>query len=141
LNNIQTIVAPGVAGGSTSITLRSGLNGLTIAVGNGSLNETFSVNASGSSSDTFLLSPDFGQLTISSFAATGGSHDVLEFQASMFSYLTPGMTQMQEAAAVLSHATTSGAAVIITDSLGDSVKLASTSLATLNANLADFKFV
>ncbi len=59
----------------------------------------------------------------------------------MFSYLSPStMTQTQEAAAVLSHATTSGTAVIITDSLGDSVKLNSTSLATLNANLGDFKF-
>ncbi len=54
LSNIQTIDALGVVGGSTSVTLRNGLNGLTIAVGNGSLNKTFSVNASGSSSDTFL---------------------------------------------------------------------------------------
>ncbi len=51
------------------------------------------------------------------------------------------MTQAQEAPAAPSLATTSGATVISTDSLGDSVKLASTSLATLNANLADFKFV
>jgi hypothetical protein len=54
---------------------------------------------------------------------------------------TPGRTQTQEAPAAPSLATTSGATVIITDSLGDSVKLASTSLATLYANLADFKFV
>jgi hypothetical protein len=142
LNNIQNVNAPGVAGGTTSVTLRNGLNNLAIEVGSGVLNETFNVNAAGSTSDTFLLTPDFGALTISGFAATGSGHDILQFQASMFSYLTPStMTQAQEAMAVLSHATQSGANTVIADSLGDKVTLNSVSISTLNANLGDFKFV
>jgi hypothetical protein len=42
---------------------------------------------------------------------------------------------------VLGHATTSGGNTIITDSASDSLTLKSTSLATLTANPADFKFV
>ncbi len=59
----------------------------------------------------------------------------------MFSYLTPGMSQAQDLAAVLSHATSSGGTTTITDSLGDALKLNSVSVATLTANPADFKFV
>ncbi len=141
LSNIENVTAPGVAGGTTSVTLRKGLNNLAIGVGSGVLNETFNVNASGSTGDTFLLTPDFGALTISNFAATGSGHDILEFQASMFSYLTPGMTQAAEAMAILGYAAPSGANTVITDSLGDKITLNSVSIATLNANLADFKFV
>ena len=83
--------------------------------------------AYGSGNDTFVLTPDFGHLTISNFADSGSSYDVLQFNASMFSYLTPStMTQAQEAQAVLSHATTSGSAVLIADSLGDRLTISGT---------------
>jgi hypothetical protein len=61
----------------------------------------------------------------------------------MFSYLTPEMTQAQELAAVLSHATTSGVNTTISDTLAsrDSLTLNSVTVATLTANPADFKFV
>ena len=60
----------------------------------------------------------------------------------MFSYLTPsGMTQTQEALAVLSNATSSGGNTMIVDSFGDSLTLQATSLATLKANPGDLKFV
>lgn len=142
LSNIQAIVAPGASGGSTSVTLRSGLNNLAVQVGGGSLNETFSVNAGGSSNDTFVMTPDFGKLTIANFAASGSGQDILQFQASMFSYLSPSsMTLAQEVAAVLSHATQSGSNTVISDSLGDTVTLSSISLSTLSANTGAFKFV
>ena len=53
LSNIENVTAPGVAGGTTSVTLRKGLNNLAIGVGSGVLNETFNVNASGSTGDIF----------------------------------------------------------------------------------------
>lgn len=124
------------------MTLRSGLNNLAVQVGGGSLNETFSVNAGGSSNDTFVMTPDFGKLTIANFAASGSGQDILQFQASMFSYLSPSsMTLAQEVAAVLSHATQSGSNTVISDSLGDTVTLSSISLSTLSANTGAFKFV
>jgi hypothetical protein len=68
------------------------------------------------------------------FAAQGNNHDVIQFNASMFSYLIPGMTQAQDLAAVLSHATTSGGTTTISDTLGDTLALSSISALVLQAN-------
>jgi hypothetical protein len=142
LSNIQTLSVPGVAGGTTSVSLSSSLDNLVIKIGQGVQNETFTVDASGSGNDTFVLTPNFGQLTINNFADSGAYADIVQFNASMFSYLTPStMTQAQEAQALLSHATQSGGNVSITDSLGDRLTIGGTDIATLSANLGDFKFV
>jgi hypothetical protein len=142
LSNIQTLSVPGVAGGTTSVSLSSSLDNLMITIGQGVQNETFSVDASGSGNDTFVLTPNFGQLTIANFADSGPYVDIVQFNASMFSYLTPStMTQAQEAQAVLSNATQSGGNVSITDSLGDRLMIGGTDIATLSANLGDFKFI
>ncbi|WP_296706836.1 hypothetical protein, partial [Rhodoblastus sp.] len=142
LSNIQTLSVPGVAGGTTSVSLSSSLDNLAIKIGQGVQNETFSVDASGSGNDTFVLTPNFGQLTIANFADSGIYADIVQFNSSMFSYLTPStMTQAQQAQAVLSHATQSGGNVSITDSLGDRMTIGGTDIATLSANLGDFKFV
>ncbi len=102
---------------------------------------TETITASGTKGDTFVFTPSFGQDAITGFAATGASHDVLQFSISDFSYLTPAMTQAQDLAAVLAHATQTAAGnTVITDTLGDALTLNAVTKATLTANAADFVF-
>jgi hypothetical protein len=94
--------------------------------------------------DTFVFAPSFGHDVIANFAASGATHDVLEFSASSFSYLTKGETQAADWAALLLRAVSSTAAgAMITDSKGDTVTLDKVAEATLAlaANAGDFKFV
>ena len=137
-----------------ALTLSTSANGLTVNVGSSSLSvsagtETIPLNphttetitATSRTKDSFVFTPSFGNDTIVGFAATGTNHDVIQFSASTFSYLTSGMTQAQDLAAVLSHATSSGGTTTISDSAGDILALNSISAATLKVNPADFKFV
>ena len=137
-----------------ALTLSTSANGLTVNVGASSLSvsagtETIPLNphttetitATSRTKDSFVFTPGFGNDTIVGFAATGTNHDVIQFSASTFSYLTSGMTQAQDLAAVLSHVTSSGGATTISDSAGDTLALNSISVSTLKANPADFKFV
>ena len=152
--NGAVIVSGSSGSGGGNLTLSTNANGVTVNVGTSALavtagTETIplipyateSITATSRTNDTFAFTPNFGNDTFTGFAATGASHDLIQFEASMFSYLTPGMTQAADVTAVLGHATTGGGNVIITDSAGDSLMLKSTSLATLTANPADFKFV
>jgi uncharacterized alkaline shock family protein YloU len=151
---VITSASNGAGGGN--LTLSTNANGVTVSDSASALNVTAgaetvpltpyateSIGAAGRTSDTFAFGPAFGQDTILGFAATGVGHDLLQFEASMFSYLTPEMTQAQELAAVLSHATASGLNTTISDTLAsrDSLTLNSVTVATLTANPADFKFV
>jgi hypothetical protein len=142
----------GSSGGA--LTLSTNGNGLTVNVGASALSVTAgtetipltpytteSITATSRTKDTFVFTPGFGNNRILGFAATGANHDVIQFEASMFSYLTSGMTQAQDLAAVLSHATSSGGTTTISDSLGDKLALNSVSVPTLTANPADFKLV
>ena len=142
----------GSSGGSLSLSTNS--NGLTVNVGTSALSVTAgtetiplnpdateSINATSGGRDSFVFSPNFGTDTILGFDAKGSRHDVIEFETSMFSYLTSGMSQAQDLAAVLSHATSSGGTTTIYNSMGDSLALSKVSVATLQANPADFKFV
>ncbi len=104
-------------------------------------NSAESITATSRTNVTFAFAPGFGNDPIQGFAAIGPGNDVLQFETSMFSYLTSGMNQSAEAAALLSHATSSAGNTIISDSFGDSLTLQSVSVATLNGNLGDFKFV
>ena len=82
----------------------------------------------------FAFSSGSGKETINGFATSGANADYLQLSASAFSYLTPGMTQTQELAAVLLNASSGVAGTTITDSHGDSLTLAGISAATLSAN-------
>ena len=99
-----------------------------------------SINANWYVGETFSLSAGFGQAAISNFTHSGTSHDVIDLSVSMFSYLTPAMTQAQDLAAVLSHATTRGGNLVITDTAGDTLTLDGLSAALLTANAADVSF-
>jgi hypothetical protein len=98
--------------------------------------------APGTDDETFVFGPAFGKDAISGFLAAGAHHDTLQFDGSMFSYLTAGMTEAQQVAAVLLHGVSSTAAgAMITDSHGDSLTLDAISKTVLAAHAADFKFV
>jgi len=98
--------------------------------------------APGTNDETFVFNPTFGKDAISGFLASGANHDTLQFDHSMFSYLTAGMTEAQEVAAVLLHGVSSTAAgAMITDSHGDTLTLDAITKTTLAAHAGDFKFV
>ena len=149
-----TITSSDTGPSSGVLTLTTGANGLTVDVGESTLsvaaghevislraNSTESIVATGRTNDTFVFTPHFGSDTVTGLAVAGANHDTVEFSASMFSYLTPGMSQAQDLAAVLSHATSSGGTTTISDSVGDKLALTAISATTLAANPADFKFV
>ena len=96
--------------------------------------------ASGQKSETFDFDSGFGHAAITGFLATGSTHDVIQLDASMFSYLSPGMTQAQDLAALLASATQVGSNLQIVDLASDVLTLNAISKATLTANPADFKF-
>jgi hypothetical protein len=100
-------------------------------------NETIQIGNAGS--ETFDLGANFGHETIEGFA-TGANPDTVQFALSSFSYLTPGMSQAQDLAAVLSHASSGAAGTTITDSAGDSLTLAGVTSTMISANPAEFKF-
>ena len=126
--NGAVIVSGSSGSGGGNLTLSSNANGVTVNVGTSALGVTAGtetiplipyatelITATSRTNDTFAFTANFGNDTITGFAATGASHDLIQFEASMFSYLTPGMTQAADVTAVLGHATTGGGNVIITD--------------------------
>ena len=94
------------------------------------------------SNETFVYGPGFGQDTISGFLApTSAGHDHLQFMKSMFGFSsTP--TQTADAQALLSNPNFASGTTnaTITDLEGDTLTLNGVTIATLKANLADFKF-
>ena len=64
----------------------------------------------------------------------GASPDMVQLAKSSFSYLTAGMTQAQDLAAVLAHASNGPSGLTISDSHGDTLALAGVSAATIAAN-------
>ena len=131
-------------GSGLTVTSGSGTESLTVGADTFALNphSVETITATGTTSDVFVYTPSFGQETINGFAAAGAGHDVLHFNASSFSYLTPGMTQAADLAAVLGHATQTAAGnTVIADSFGDTLTLNAVTKATLSANSSDFKFV
>lgn len=111
----------------------------------GTLTSTPQINDTligGGAGETFVFGAGFGHDTVTDLAShlSGLGADTLQFQASSFSYLTAGMTEAQEVAALLAHATQDGSgAAVITDSGGDSVALKGVSLAQLTANAGVIK--
>jgi len=153
-NAAGTRVAESVdnANGSGSLVLSG--DGQTVTAGAGALSTTVgrdtfaltphaseTITATGTSGDAFVFHQGFGQDTLNGFVATGSTHETLQFDTSMFSYLNASMTQAQDLAAVISHATqTAAGAAIIQDSFGDKLTVAAVSNLTLSRQLADFHF-
>jgi hypothetical protein len=157
VNNAVIASASNGSGGG-SLTLSTNSNGVTVSVGASALSVTAgaetiplspypteSINATGHTNDTFVFTQGFGHDTITGFVATGVAHDLIQFEASMFNYLTSNMSQAQDVAAVLNPSngsvTTSGGNTTISDAAGDSLTLNSVTVATLTGNPSAFKFV
>jgi hypothetical protein len=98
------------------------------------------IDATTSGGEQFIFSAGFGNETINGFSASGATPDTIQLATSSFSYLTAGMTQAQDLAAVLAHATESSSGLTISDSEGDSLTLAALSASTIAANPAAVDF-
>jgi len=100
------------------------------------------IDATGYSNETFVFTQTFGQDAISGFVATGGMHDILQFDAAAFG-MTSSDSQAADLAALLTHTQNIGGNAVITDIHGNSVTLTGVSTGTLAdpANAANFKFV
>jgi serralysin len=101
-------------------------------------NET--IDASSAGGEKFVLTTGFGNETIGCFATTGTNADTVQLATSSFSYLTAGMTQAQDLAAILAHAQSGSAGVTIVDSHNDSLTLAGLTASTLAAHPTLFHF-
>ena len=127
------------------VTINRGAGSETLKVGTGAFSlgyhSTETINGSVAGAETFAFGSNFGNETITGFQASGANADTIQFATSSFSYLNAGMTQAQDLAAVLAHASESGGAVVIADTTGDSLKLAGQTLATLAANSGQFHFM
>ena len=91
------------------------------------------IDATASGGERFILGAGFGNEAINGFAASGASPDTIQFATSSFSYLTTAMTQAQDLAAVLAHASNGPSGLTISDSHGDSLTLAGMSAADPDA--------
>lgn len=101
--------------------------------------ETIQAGASGS--ETFSFSQGFGAVTINGFANSGSAPDAIQLTKAAFSYLTAGMTQAQDLAAILAHGVNGTAGFTIQDSNHDTITLAGLTGAALAANPGVFHFV
>jgi Right handed beta helix region len=130
---------------NANLTLTRGGGAETFQVGTGaadpvSYHPNQTIDATTSGSEQFVFGTDFGNETIQGFAASGSAPDTVQLATSSFSYLTAGMTQAQDLAAVLANASSGPSGLTIADSHGDSLTLAGLNAATIAANPSVFHF-
>ena len=125
-----------VTRGGGAETLRVG----TAAADTVSYHSTQVIDATSSGSENFVFATGFGSETIQGFAASGTTPDAIQLATSSFSYLTAGMTQAQDLAAVLAKSTENGTGLRIANSHGDSLTLAGLTAATIAADPSVIKF-
>ena len=127
------------------LTVTRGGGAETLQVGTGAADPltydpTQTIDATSSGSENFVFSTGFGSETIQGFAASGTTPDTIQLATSSFSYLTAGMTQAQDLAAVLAKSTENATGLRIADSHGDSLTLAGLTAATITANPSAITF-
>lgn len=127
------------------LTVTRGGGAETLQVGTGaadplSYDPTQTIDATSSGSENFVFATGFGSETIQGFAASGTTPDTIQLATSSFSYLTAGMTQAQDLAAVLAKSTENATGLRIADSHGDSLTLAGLTAATIAADPSVIKF-
>lgn len=127
------------------LTVIRGGSAETLQLGTGaadplSYDPTQTIDATSSGSENFVFSTGFGSETIQGFAASGTTPDTIQLATSSFSYLTAGMTQAQDLAAVLAKSTENATGLRIADSHGDSLTLAGLTAATITANPSAITF-
>jgi hypothetical protein len=114
-------------GGSESLQVGTGSDALTY-------HPVETIDASTSSGEQFIFSAGFGKETINGFSVSGTTPDSILLAKSAFSYLTPGMTQAEDLAAVMSQATRSASGLTIADSHGDRLTLMGVTPSLIAAN-------
>jgi hypothetical protein len=114
-------------GGTESLTGGTGSDPLTY-------HPVETIDATTSSGEHFVFSAGFGKETINGFSVSGTTPDSITLSKSAFSYLAPGMTQMEDLAAVMSHATRSASGLTIVDTRGDSLTLTGVTPSLVGAN-------
>ncbi|MDA9530548.1 ExeM/NucH family extracellular endonuclease [Bradyrhizobium sp. CCBAU 25338] len=122
-----------IDGGSENDMLNGGAGNDTIKGGSGADilagDAGNDILSGGSGADVFMFAAGFGKDTVTDFATTGASADVLQFSSSLFSNF----------AEVMSHTTQVGNNVVLTLDADNTVTLANLQMASLAAD--DFRFV
>lgn len=122
-----------IDGGSENDMLNGGAGNDTIKGGSGADilagDAGNDILSGGSGADVFMFAAGFGKETVTDFATTGASADVLQFSSSLFS----------DFAEVMSHTTQVGNNVVVTLDADNTVTLANLQMASLAAD--DFRFV
>lgn len=122
-----------IDGGSENDTLNGGAGNDTIKGGSGADmlagDAGNDILSGGSGADVFMFAAGFGKDTVTDFATSGASADVLQFSSSLFADFTE----------VMSHTTQVGNNVVVTLDADNTVTLANLQMASLAAD--DFRFV
>jgi hypothetical protein len=127
---------------SQTVTRGGGTETLTVGAGSDPLtyHPVETIDATTSGSEQFIFSAGFGKETINGFSASGASPDSIQLAKSAFSYLTAGMTQAEDLAAVMAHAARGASGLTITDTRGDSLTLTGATPSMVVANPAMVEF-
>jgi hypothetical protein len=121
---------------SQTVTRGGGSESLQVGTGSDPLayHAVETIDASTSTEEQFIFSAGFGKETINGFSVSGTTPDSIQLAKAAFSYLTPGMTQAENLAAVMSQATRSASGLTIADSHGDSLTLMGVTPSLVAAN-------
>jgi hypothetical protein len=121
---------------SQTVTRGGGSESLQVGTGSDPLayHAVETIDASTSSGEQFVFSAGFGKETINGFSVSGTTPDSIQLAKAAFSYLTPGMTQAEDLAAVMSQATRSASGLTIADTHGDSLTLLGVTPSLIAAN-------
>ena len=121
---------------SQTVTRGGGSESLQVGTGSDPLayHAVETIDASTSSGEQFIFSSGFGNETINGFSVSGATPDSIQLAKSAFSYLTAGMTQAEDLAAVMSQATRTSSGVTISDTHGDSLTLTGVTPSLVAAN-------
>jgi hypothetical protein len=128
---------------SLTVTRGGGSESLKIGTGSDPLryHAVETIDATTSGSEKFIFSAGFGKETINGFSASGASPDTIQLSKSAFSYLSAGMTQAQDLAAVLTNGgVRSSSGLTISDTHGDSLTLTGVTSSMIAANPAMIEF-
>jgi hypothetical protein len=121
---------------SQTVTRGGGSESLQVGTGSDPLayHAVETIDARTSSGEQFVFSAGFGKETINGFSISGTTPDSIQLAKAAFSYLTPGMTQAEDLAAVMSQATRSSSGLTIHDTHGDSLTLMGVTPSLVAAN-------
>jgi hypothetical protein len=121
---------------SQTVTRGGGSESLQVGTGSDPLayHAVETIDATTSTGEQFVFSAGFGNETINGFSVSGSTPDSIQLAKAAFSYLTPGMTQAEDLAAVMSQATKSSSGLTISDTHGDSLTLTGVTASIVAAN-------